>query len=215
MSDGHRSRSRGEVRQTVRAAAGSLVFLVVAPGTMAGLLPWLISGWQVGDDAPKLVGLRLAGVLVLALGLAGVLDTFVRFVREGRGTPAPVAPTELLVTSGPYRYVRNPLYLAVTLVVLGQALLLVQASLVVYAGAFFASSRPSSTGTKSRRSSSSSERATTAVAAPSPRGYRARGDTGDPHLRMTVHPVVTRGLGTSAGTGAQRSAAGPVAVQRY
>jgi protein-S-isoprenylcysteine O-methyltransferase Ste14 len=126
------------VRRTTRAAAGSLVFLVVAPGTMAGLLPWLISGWQVGDDAPKLVGLRLAGVLVLALGVAGVLDTFVRFVREGRGTPAPVAPTELLVTGGPYRYVRNPMYLAVTLVILGQALLLVRASLVVYAGAFFA-----------------------------------------------------------------------------
>jgi protein-S-isoprenylcysteine O-methyltransferase Ste14 len=60
----------------------------------------------------------------------------VRFAVDGRGTPAPAAPTEHLVVTGVYRHVRNPMYLAVTGAILGQALLLGQLSLVVYAAAF-------------------------------------------------------------------------------
>jgi hypothetical protein len=54
------------------------------------------------------------------------VQAFVRFVMEGVGTPAPVAPTQRLVIGGPYRYVRNPMYLVVTAVIVGQALALGQ-----------------------------------------------------------------------------------------
>ena len=68
--------------------------------------------------------------LVAALFL---VSAFVRFVVEGLGTPAPVAPTQHLVVGGVYRYVRNPMYLAVIAAVAGQALLFGQLGLLAYA----------------------------------------------------------------------------------
>ena len=61
-----------------------------------------------------------------------------RFVVEGIGTPAPVAPTEHLVVGGLYRYVRNPMYVAVTAIIVGQALVLGWPALLLYAAAFVA-----------------------------------------------------------------------------
>ena len=123
---------RGSSR--ARAAAGSVVFLVVAPGVAAGLVPWLVTGWSTHDWSPPVKAL---GALMIGAGLAVLLQAFFRFVVEGIGTPAPVAPTERLVVGGPYRYVRNPMYLAVAALILGQALLLGQAGLLLYAAAFW------------------------------------------------------------------------------
>lgn len=61
-----------------------------------------------------------------------LLRAFVRFVREGRGTPAPIAPTEQLVIGGDYRFVRNPMYVGVVAIVLGQALLFLDVWLLGY-----------------------------------------------------------------------------------
>jgi protein-S-isoprenylcysteine O-methyltransferase Ste14 len=96
---------------TVRAALGSLVFLVLIPGTMGGLIPWWITEWQA---QPVPLAAQIAGFGLLAAGLAVLLEAFVRFAFEGRGTPAPIAPTEQLVVGGVYRHVRNPMYVAVT-----------------------------------------------------------------------------------------------------
>ena len=85
------------------------VFFVVAPGTMAGLVPWLITGWA--DPRGGVLG--VLGVALVLGGLAVVVACFARFVTEGRGTPAPVAPTEQLVVGGIYRFVRNPMYVGV------------------------------------------------------------------------------------------------------
>ena len=63
----------------------------------------------------------------VAAGLACLLDCFARFALEGRGTPAPVAQTEVLVASGLYRFVRNPMYVSVLIIVSGQTLLFGQA----------------------------------------------------------------------------------------
>jgi protein-S-isoprenylcysteine O-methyltransferase Ste14 len=82
-----------------------------------------------------LAPLRVAGLVLLAAGLLVLLHAFMRFVGEGVGTPAPIAPTQQLVVGGPYRYVRNPMYLAVTAVIVGQALALGQPRLLLYAAA--------------------------------------------------------------------------------
>jgi protein-S-isoprenylcysteine O-methyltransferase Ste14 len=115
---------------------GSLVFLLLVPGVVAGLVPWLLTGWRVREPWLHWMPLRVAGWILLAAGVFVLLQAFVRFVVEGLGTPAPVAPTERLVVGGLYRYVRNPMYLAVAAIILGQALLLGQPILLLYAGAF-------------------------------------------------------------------------------
>ncbi len=101
-------------------ALGTVVFFVAAPGSTAGLVPWLATSWE--GSPPGWDAIDLLGVLVGLAGLAMVADCFVRFVREGRGTPAPTAPTEELVIGGLYRYVRNPMYLGVGLAIAGQCL---------------------------------------------------------------------------------------------
>jgi len=117
----------------LRAAAGTLVFLVLAPGMVAGLVPWLLTHWH--SNGPP-VWLEAVGWVLIAAGVAVVLEAFGRFVVEGIGTPAPAAPTEKLVVGGLYRYVRNPMYLAVGSVIVGQAAVLGRWSLVVYALVF-------------------------------------------------------------------------------
>ena len=118
-----------------RAVLGSVAFLLLAPGTTAGLVPYLLTRWDAAD--PSLAAQLLGGVL-LAAGAAVLLHAFGRFVLEGLGTPAPVAPTERLVVGGLYRYVRNPMYLAVTSTILGQWLLLGRPVLLAYALVFAA-----------------------------------------------------------------------------
>lgn len=124
----------GRHARRIRAALGSLVFLVIAPGVVAVLIPWLVTGWDVRNDWPWPV--RLAGAALVCVGGAALLEAFARFVVEGVGTPAPVAPTERLVVGGLYRFVRNPMYLAVGAIILGQALLFGYVGLVAYAAVF-------------------------------------------------------------------------------
>lgn len=124
------------VMREARAAAGTAVFLTVAPGGVAGLVPWLLTGWEVEKPLPYWLPFRVVGAILLLAGLVTLLDAFARFVREGLGTPAPVAPTENLVVGGLYRYVRNPMYLAVGSLIVGQALLLGQLILLPYAAMF-------------------------------------------------------------------------------
>jgi protein-S-isoprenylcysteine O-methyltransferase Ste14 len=121
-----------------RAALGSLVFLLVAPGVVAALGPWLVTGWEVRTPLQGWEVLRVFGALLLAAGAGVLLYAFARFVLEGLGTPAPVAPTERLVVGGLYRYVRNPMYLAVAATIVGQALLLGQLVLLFYGAGFLA-----------------------------------------------------------------------------
>jgi protein-S-isoprenylcysteine O-methyltransferase Ste14 len=112
------------------AAAGSSVFFALAPGVVAGVIPWWLTGW---DAEPVWPPLRWLGALLLLAGAIVLIRAFARFVAEGLGTPAPVAPTQHLVVGGLYRWVRNPMYVAVVSCVLGQALLLGRPVLLVYA----------------------------------------------------------------------------------
>ena len=118
----------------VRAIVGSFVFFWIAPAVVAGVGPFLLVGWTLQPPLLGLPGERAVGVAAAAAGLACLLDCFARFALEGRGTPGPVAQTEVLVASGLYRFVRNPMYLCVLVIVAGQALLFGQARLFAYAG---------------------------------------------------------------------------------
>ena len=106
-----------------QAAIGSAAFFLVAPTTVAGLVPWWITGYRF-PEMNSIVdwGRVLLGFALVAAGVAVLVAAFFRFASAGRGTPAPVAPTEYLVLGGSYRHVRNPMYVAVVAVIVGQAL---------------------------------------------------------------------------------------------
>jgi protein-S-isoprenylcysteine O-methyltransferase Ste14 len=119
------------------AAVGSAVFFLVGPGIVVGLIPWLLTGWQMREPAPYWTPLRVLGVILLVAGLIVLVQAFVRFVVEGFGTPVPIAAPERLVVGGLYSYVRNPMYVAILAAVVGQALLLGQLALLLYAAAIW------------------------------------------------------------------------------
>ena len=112
------------MNERVRAVLGSIVFLFVAPGIVAGVIPWSISGYRIEPAILGFEPFRWLGGPLLALGAVLLIETFSRFALQGLGTPAPIAPTKTLVVTGSYRFVRNPMYVAVVSLILGQALLL-------------------------------------------------------------------------------------------
>lgn len=126
----------GLVARARRAAGpvvGSALFFCVAPGVVAGVVPGVLAGWRIGRPFLGIDGVRIVGVALMTAGGLGLLDCFARFALEGRGTPAPLAPTRTLVVSGAYRYVRNPMYVAVVATILGQALLFGSVRVLGYA----------------------------------------------------------------------------------
>src|SRR5918994_1165369 len=105
------------------AALGSAVFFLLAPGVVVGLIPWwLTEGWQLREPLPYWMPMRVLGGVLLAAGVIALVGAFVRFVVEGLGTPAPGAAPERLVVGGVYRFVRNPMYVAVLAGIVGQGL---------------------------------------------------------------------------------------------
>ena len=123
--------------QRTSAVLGSALFFVVTPCVVAGVIPWLVTHWEYRSAFLGLELTRGAGVLLVMAGVPGLVDSFARFALQGLGTPAPLAPTEKLVVTGLYRYVRNPMYVSVLAVILGQALLFGDGRLIVYGGLFW------------------------------------------------------------------------------
>jgi protein-S-isoprenylcysteine O-methyltransferase Ste14 len=114
------------------ALLGSAAFLVIAPGILGGFAPWWIS--RNGADATSWGWpVRTLGVVLITAGAGVLLDSFIRFAWQGLGTPAPVFPTRRLIVTGLYRHVRNPMYLAVLALILGQGLLLGNTNVLGYA----------------------------------------------------------------------------------
>jgi protein-S-isoprenylcysteine O-methyltransferase Ste14 len=121
------------LRRRLLAIFGSAVFLVVAPGSVAGFVPWWISQWHMSPPFFGLEPLRWIGIGLILLGVPVVFEAFARFAWQGLGTPAPTFPTRHLVVSGLYRYVRNPMYCAIIGIILGQGILFGDARLILYA----------------------------------------------------------------------------------
>lgn len=114
------------------AVAGSALFLVIAPGTIAVYVPWQICRWHSASPLLGLFPLRIAGVLLIVAGLPVLVDSFLRFALHGLGTPAPIAPPTHLVITGLYRFVRNPMYVAVASLIMGQGLLFSSGRVLAY-----------------------------------------------------------------------------------
>lgn len=112
-------------------ALRSLFWAALFPGLLAGYVPWRYFG--VGDVVlDRRDPLQWAGLAGVALGVVLLAACIREFARRGRGTLSPADPPSVLVVQGLYRYVRNPMYLAVTLIVLGQALYARSPALLIY-----------------------------------------------------------------------------------
>ncbi len=116
--------------QRAAAIIGSAIFLVVAPGTLAVYVPWYLTEWRFGPALFPIA--RVLGGALIVAGSAVLLDSFARFAWQGLGTPAPVMPPKRLVVTGFFRYVRNPIYVAVTALIAGQGLLFGSVKLLAY-----------------------------------------------------------------------------------
>jgi protein-S-isoprenylcysteine O-methyltransferase Ste14 len=118
-------------------ALRSLLWTLILPGFFAGYVPWRFLGLSpVRVDVSRPT--HLLGLLCVALGAALLGACIYEFARSGRGTLSPVDPPRRLVVRGLYRYVRNPMYLSVTIVVLGEVLLTRSTALGVYWVVWFA-----------------------------------------------------------------------------
>jgi len=117
-------------------ALRSLLWTLLLPGMVAGYIPWRVFG--LAHARLDLTNpLHVLGILLIAAGTALLGACIWEFARHGRGTLAPVDPPRDLVVHGLYRYVRNPMYLSVSTIVLGEVLLTRSRALLVYGVVFF------------------------------------------------------------------------------
>jgi protein-S-isoprenylcysteine O-methyltransferase Ste14 len=99
----------------------ALFTLFGGPGILLVLVPWLLTRFHIPAGQP--LALKVSCGILIAVGLVPLFESICRFVFVGRGTLVPTVPTEHLVVSGLYRYVRNPMYVGVLAVIVGEALL--------------------------------------------------------------------------------------------
>jgi protein-S-isoprenylcysteine O-methyltransferase Ste14 len=122
---------------TAWLALRSLLWVILLPGLLGGYLPWRYFG--VGSVILDFGNpVHWAGILGIAAGVVLLSACVWEFARTGRGTLSPVDPPRVLVVRGLYRYVRNPMYLSVTLIVLGELLLTGSRALLGYWAVWFA-----------------------------------------------------------------------------
>jgi protein-S-isoprenylcysteine O-methyltransferase Ste14 len=121
-------------RPPLWALLGTIVFVALLPGTIVGLGPyWLTQGWRMGPPFLGTSVTRWLGVLAMLAASPLFFSFLSRFVWEGHGTPAPVAPPQHLVVGGPFRWTRNPGYVAVVTLLVGQALFFGRPIVLIYA----------------------------------------------------------------------------------
>jgi protein-S-isoprenylcysteine O-methyltransferase Ste14 len=120
----------------VTLALRSLLWTILLPGVVAGYIPWRFYG--LSQLQPNLRRpLDLLGLLLIMVGAVLLGACIVEFATRGRGTLSPVDPPKELVVQGLYRYVRNPMYVSVSTIVLGEALLARSLALLFYWAIFF------------------------------------------------------------------------------
>ncbi len=117
----------------------NLIFTILQPGIVAGIVPWLL----LKDQEYELDGLwtiwQYSGLIIFLTGLVIMLLCIARFAFEGRGTLSPLDPTQKLVIAGLYKYSRNPMYVGVMLVLIGEILFFQSFPLLLYSVIIFCS----------------------------------------------------------------------------
>lgn len=121
---------------SISLTARSLLWTILLPGFFAGYVPWRFFGLG-GARLDVFSPASVLGLLSIGTGAALLGACILEFARSGRGTLSPVDPPRRLVVRGLYRYVRNPMYLSVTTIVLGEALLIQSRELAVYWALWF------------------------------------------------------------------------------
>src|SRR5438093_2707116 len=118
-------------------ALKTLLFTTLVPGTVTVLVPYLLLSWDIQVFSFELGAIRFLGLPPILLGAVTYLWCAWDFTFTGRGTPAPFDPPKELVVRGLYRYVRNPMYVGVMNILLGEALLFASRTLLWYAAVVF------------------------------------------------------------------------------
>ena len=126
-------------RPEFKPVLGTILYTLVVPGSITVLVPYLLLNLRFHLIPMRLGNYRYLGLLPLLLGLFCYFWGAWDFTFVGKGTPSPISPPKVLVVRGLYRYVRNPIYLGILLVLAGEALFFQELILVVYAGLFFLS----------------------------------------------------------------------------
>jgi protein-S-isoprenylcysteine O-methyltransferase Ste14 len=114
------------------------IFVILQPGVVVGLVPYLLVRSSFADTfAHGFLPHHYIGMLLLVFGASVLLHCVIRFALDGRGTLSPIDPTIQLVTSGLYRYSRNPMYVGVMLILIGEVVFLQSADLLLYSVVIF------------------------------------------------------------------------------
>jgi protein-S-isoprenylcysteine O-methyltransferase Ste14 len=101
----------------------NLFFTILQPGIVAGLVPYLLVSRDFGTSLyPQSNLYQGAGLIVFLAGLILMLSCIINFATKGKGTISPADPTKKLVTTGPYSFSRNPMYVGVMLILIGEAI---------------------------------------------------------------------------------------------
>jgi protein-S-isoprenylcysteine O-methyltransferase Ste14 len=120
-------------RPPMWAVVGTILGAALFIGGVQIYVPYVLTGWRI---APPFLGwepLRWIGIVLIVVAAPLLLDFLVRFVREGHGTPVPIAPPQRLVVRGTFRFVRNPAYVGALAALVGQALWLGSTAVLIYA----------------------------------------------------------------------------------
>jgi protein-S-isoprenylcysteine O-methyltransferase Ste14 len=113
------------------------LFTIIIPGTVTVVVPYLLIPQGPWPFVFELDDLRYLGLIFLLIGISIYLSTIFDFAQIGRGTPAPMDPPKALVERGLYKYVRNPMYVGVLSVLLGEMVYFESALMVIYIGFSF------------------------------------------------------------------------------
>jgi len=126
-----------KLRESTMPLIKTLIFTVLVPGAVAVYIPYRVLSSRTAAASLEIGRLRLLGILLIVIGALGYFWCACDFAFIGRGTPAPIDPPKVLVARGLYRIVRNPMYVSVLLVLLGEGLFFQSRNLLVYALVFW------------------------------------------------------------------------------
>lgn len=111
----------------------NLLFTILQPGLVAGLIPFWITGFRINNMFDEVWQLHhCIGTIAFLIGFVIMLWCIISFAVQGRGTLSPVDPTKRLVVAGLYKFSRNPMYVGVILILIGEAIFFQSVELWIY-----------------------------------------------------------------------------------